>query len=287
MKTKPFLLATAGSTVDGRTIDDKMLQEMASSYNPKTYGARLNIEHIRGVSGDKPFRAYGDVLELSTAQVDVDFNGKTEPRLGLFGVFDVTDDAKALNDASQKVYPSIEIEPNFAGKGFAYLMGCALTDSPAAIATDRLAFNRHQPGLIVLARGSEGQPSDAATLEFAGEAEGAAGEGFLKKFGAMLDGFSAKFGAASKDDEQQAPAGAAGAAAAAFDFAQMRPMFEDLGKTFAASIDNLRTEFRAESDALGLKVAALDTKFEATPASTYSARPPAAGANGNATRTDC
>ncbi|PTR05019.1 capsid scaffolding serine peptidase GPO, partial [Novosphingobium sp. GV055] len=38
MKTKPFLLATAGSTVDGRTIDDAMLQQIASSYDPKTYG---------------------------------------------------------------------------------------------------------------------------------------------------------------------------------------------------------------------------------------------------------
>lgn len=56
-RTKPFLLATAGSTVDGRTIDDKMIAEMASSYDPKTYGARLNIEHIRGITGDKPFRS--------------------------------------------------------------------------------------------------------------------------------------------------------------------------------------------------------------------------------------
>ena len=90
MKTKPFLLATAGSTVDGRAIDDNLLKEMASSYDPKTYGARLNIEHIRGISGDKPFRSYGDVLELSTAEVDVNFNGKTEKRLGLFGTFEVT-----------------------------------------------------------------------------------------------------------------------------------------------------------------------------------------------------
>jgi hypothetical protein len=36
MKTKPFLLATAGSTVDGRVIDEKMLKEMADSYEPKT-----------------------------------------------------------------------------------------------------------------------------------------------------------------------------------------------------------------------------------------------------------
>jgi hypothetical protein len=77
MKTKPFLLATAGSTVDGRTIDDAMLQQIASSYDPKTYGARLNIEHIRGVTGE-PFRAYGDVVELSIGKSEVNFNGKKE-----------------------------------------------------------------------------------------------------------------------------------------------------------------------------------------------------------------
>ena len=75
--TKPFLLATAGSTVDGRTIEDKQLKELASSYDPKTYGARVNIEHIRGVSGSAPFIAYGDLLALTTGEVDVNFNGKT------------------------------------------------------------------------------------------------------------------------------------------------------------------------------------------------------------------
>jgi hypothetical protein len=161
MKTKPFLLATAGSTVDGRTIDDAMLEQMVSSYNPKTYGARLNIEHVRGMTGDGPFRAFGDVLELSLGTVEVDFNGKKEQRTALFGTFDVTEDARKLNQAGQKVYPSIEIEPNFAGKGFAYLMGCALTDSPASIATQRLQFNRSLPGTLTVAG------EEAALLEFA------------------------------------------------------------------------------------------------------------------------
>ena len=43
MKTKRFLLATAGSTVDGRTIEPQQLTEMAKSYDPETYAARLNI----------------------------------------------------------------------------------------------------------------------------------------------------------------------------------------------------------------------------------------------------
>jgi hypothetical protein len=164
MKTKPFLLATAGSTVDGRTIDDAMIDQMVSSYNPRTFGARLNIEHVRGMAPDGPFRAYGDVLELSAGTVEVDFNGQKEQRKALFGTFDVTEEARKLNESGQKVYPSIEIEPNFAGKGFAYLMGCALTDSPASIATQRLQFNRSLPGTLTLAG------ENAAPLEFAEDA---------------------------------------------------------------------------------------------------------------------
>ena len=284
MKTKPFLLATAGSTVDGRVIDDKMLQEMAASYDPKTYGARLNIEHVRGISGQAPFRAYGDVLELSTAEVDVNFNGQTEKRLGLYGTFDVTEEAKSLNDSSQKVFPSIEIEPNFGGKGFAYLMGCALTDSPASIATERLAFNRHLPGTIVLSRGADGQPEGALDLEFAAASEPAA-DGFLGKLGLLLDGFSAKFTPAPakiadpKADDK--------APVAVFDFTLMRPLFEELGTAFSTSMEGLRSEVRGEIDGLGMKLKKVEDTFETTPANLYTPRPAAAGANGKFAKTDC
>ena len=91
-----------------------------------------------------------------------------EKRLGLFGVFDVDDSAKQLNDAGQKVYPSIEINPNFGDKGFAYCMGVALTDSPAAIGTEKMLFNRSLPGTIKLTAGDSG--IDAAMLEFADKA---------------------------------------------------------------------------------------------------------------------
>lgn len=275
MKTKSFLLATAGATVDGRTIDEAMLQEMADSYDPKTYGARLNIEHIRGATGQLPFRAFGDVLSLSTAEVDVNFNGKPEKRLGLYGTFDVTDDAKALNDASQKVYPSIEIEPNFAGKGFAYLMGCALTDSPASIATDRLEFNRQMPGTIHLSR------DESALLEFedeTGVTEG--GTAFLGQFKSLLDGFAAKF---TKSDPTPAPKPKEGEdAATAFDFTQLSPLLEQLGQTFAASIDGLRSELRTEVDQLGIKFAKLEKaakEDEGTPVTSFRKRPQS---NGNA-----
>ena len=275
MKTKPFLLATAGSTVDGRTIDARDLEQMASSYNPKTYGARVNIEHIRGISGQAPFNAYGDVLELTVGDVEVDFNGKTEKRKGLFGVLDVTDNAKALNDASQKVYPSIEILDNFAGKGFAYLGGVALTDSPAAIATDRLKFNRTLPGSINLAG------ETAATLEFA--EEGAATEsakGLLDAMKGMLDKFTASF-APSPKQEDKPETKPEGQQPATLDFAALRPMFEQIGQTFASAVDGLRQELRTEADAQALKIKKLEDTQEGTPAPHFQRRPISDGSTGH------
>lgn len=280
MKTKPFLLATAGSTVDGREIDAKMLEEMASSYDPATYCARLNIEHIRGLSGEGPFRAYGDIVSLSTGEVDVNFNGKTEKRTALYGVLDVTDDAKKLTDAGQKLYPSIEIEPNFAGKGFAYCMGTALTDSPASIATERLKFNRHMPGTIRLSRDT------AAALECEdddGITDG--GSAFLGSFKAMLDGFAAKFGAPRTDpvapSPSPAPIPAPAPVAPADAFAQLRPVIEDMGTAFVTAINDLRTEFRAEQDRIAVKIHAIEQHREDTPSDAYRRRPVADGGAGN------
>ena len=269
MKTKPFLLATAGATVDNRSIDEKLLKEMASSYDPKTYGARLNIEHIRGISGDKPFRAYGDVVEVSTAEVDVNFNGKIEKRLGLFGVFDVTDDAKALNDAGPKVYPSIEIEDNFAGKGFAYLMGVALTDSPASIATGRLQFNRQAPGMIHLTR------DESAPLEMADAKPGDDAPAWMSKFGAMLDGFAAKFGVQKPEEKPDIKPD--DKPAAPFDFSAFKSLFEELSKGVTGEIGAIRTELRNEVDGLALQFKKLSDEQEEKPAATYHRRPPSDG----------
>ncbi|MAC59055.1 MAG: hypothetical protein CMH85_12445 [Novosphingobium sp.] len=278
MKTKPFLLATAGSTVDGRTIDEKMLKEMASSYDPKTYGARCNIEHIRGISGEKPFRAYGDVLELSTAEVEVNFNGQPEKRLGLYGVFDVTDDAKALNDAGQKVYPSIEIDDNFGGKGFAYLMGCAFTDSPASIATDRLKFNRQMPGTIHFSR------DESAPLELVDENGETTedGKAFLASMKSMFDGFAARF-APKEPEKPKADPGSdpAGEKPAAFNVADLAPLFEQLTETVAGQIGSLRTEFREDVDALAVQFKRLETEREETPAGSHQQRPRSDGNAGN------
>ncbi len=139
-QSKFFRVAVEGATADGRTIERQQLVEMAASYNPATYGARVNMEHIRGVTADKPFRALGDVTALKTEEVELDLDGKKVKKLALFAQITPNEDLLAINAVDQKKYSSIEINPNFAGTGKAYLMGLAVTDSPASLGTEMLQF---------------------------------------------------------------------------------------------------------------------------------------------------
>lgn len=288
MKTKRFLLATSGATVDGRTIDAEHLRQIAKSYDPKVYSARLNIEHIRGISGEGPFRAYGDVLSVEVEDITVDFNGKPEQRVALYGVFDVTEDAKALNDAGQKLYPSIEIHPNFADKGYAYLMGCALTDSPASIATERLQFTSQLSAAVPgIQRFSREDKADAALLEF-DIASTPETTGLLSGLKGILDGFADRF--APKGDPAPEPKASPADPAAApqgFSADDLRTVFTELATSIDKSINALRQETRETTDALEVKLSKLQHHEETTAPQTYRARPESAGTNGNHARTDC
>ena len=79
--SKFFRVAVEGATADGRTIERQQLVEMAASYNRETYAARVNMEHIRGITADPPFRALGDVIALKTEEVTLNIAGKDEKRL--------------------------------------------------------------------------------------------------------------------------------------------------------------------------------------------------------------
>ncbi|GHC17674.1 phage capsid scaffolding protein [Kushneria pakistanensis] len=127
-------IATEGATTDGRKIERKWLEQMAANFNPEKYGCRINLEHIKGILPDSPFKAYGDVVGLKTEEND-------EGKLQLFADLDPTDELKAMNKARQKVYTSMEIEPDFSDTGEAYLVGLAVTDSPASLGTSMLKFS--------------------------------------------------------------------------------------------------------------------------------------------------
>lgn len=136
-KSKWFVVATEGATTDGRTINRSWIEQMAANYDPKTYGARVNLEHFkfRLLWKDEPHsKCYGDVIALKTEETE-------EGKLQLLAQIDPTDDLIALNKDRQKIYTSIECDPNFADTGEAYLVGLAVTDSPASLGTEMLQFS--------------------------------------------------------------------------------------------------------------------------------------------------
>ncbi|MBA8534116.1 GPO family capsid scaffolding protein [Escherichia coli] len=139
--SKFFRIGVEGDTCDGRIISGNDIQEMAESFDPRVYGCRINLEHIRGLFPDGDFKRLGDVVELKAEIIDDDsaLNGKW----ALFARITPTDNLIAMNKKLQKVYTSMEIQPNFANTGKCYLVGLAVTDDPASLGTEYLEFCRN------------------------------------------------------------------------------------------------------------------------------------------------
>ncbi|HAT3957361.1 TPA: GPO family capsid scaffolding protein [Citrobacter freundii] len=141
-KVSKFIrIGVEGDTCDGRIISASDIQEMADTFDPRVYGCRINLEHIKSVLPDSPFKRYGDVVELKAEKIEDDsaLNGK----LALFAKISPSDDLVAMNKALQKVYTSMEIAPNFSNSGKCYLVGLAVTDDPASLGTEYLEFCRN------------------------------------------------------------------------------------------------------------------------------------------------
>lgn len=130
--SKWFRVATAGATVDGRSISAEAIQQMAKNFDPAKYGARVWLEHLRGLMPSSPFAALGDVRALKAEEQD----GK----MRLFAQIDPTPQLIEINKARQKIYTSIELDPRFADTGEAYMVGLAVTDTPASLGTEALQF---------------------------------------------------------------------------------------------------------------------------------------------------
>ena len=136
-RSKWTRIAVEGATTDGRQIDRNWIEDMAAQYSPNTYGARINCEHIKWAWPGGEFGSYGDVLALKAEEVEI--NGTK--KLALFAQLEPNDALLALNKAGQKVYTSIEVQPKFADTGKAYLVGLAITDTPASLGTEALSFS--------------------------------------------------------------------------------------------------------------------------------------------------
>ncbi|HAV9724037.1 TPA: GPO family capsid scaffolding protein [Escherichia coli] len=165
--SKWFRIGVEGDTCDGRVISATDIQDMADGFDPRVYGCRINLEHIRSVIPDSPFCRYGDVTEVK-AQVIADdsaLNGK----LALFGKIAPLDNLLAMLAKGQKVYTSMEIRPNFANTGKCHLIGLAVTDDPASLGTEYLQFcSRVQQNPLA---GKKDQPGDLFSVATLAELE--------------------------------------------------------------------------------------------------------------------
>ncbi|MEH4266380.1 GPO family capsid scaffolding protein [Klebsiella aerogenes] len=137
-KSKFQHVCVEGATTDGRHINRQDIQDIADTYDPKLFNARVNLEHISGILPDGPFKAYGDVTAVKAEEIQ---DGPLKGKLALKAQIDATDDLVEMNRARQKVHTSIEFHPNFAKTGKSYLTGLAVTDNPASLGTEILQFS--------------------------------------------------------------------------------------------------------------------------------------------------
>ena len=187
MPSKFFRVATEGATTDGREIQRSWIEQMAKNFNREKYGARVWLEHMRGMLPESAFAALGDVLAVEARPVE-------DGKLALFAQIEALPALVAMNKAKQKIYTSIEVDPNFAKSGEAYLTGLAVTDSPASLGTEVLKFAAGNPDASPFKgkKHSEGALFSAAVeteLGLEGDAESIAST-LINKFSDLLKNLS-------------------------------------------------------------------------------------------------
>ncbi|MBY4887654.1 GPO family capsid scaffolding protein [Pantoea sp. DY-15] len=278
-KAKRFRIAVQGATTDGREISRDWISQMAKNYDPTVYGARVNMEHIKGYAADSTFRRFGDVTKVEAEEIT---EGPLAGKLALFGYIDPTPELVELTKARQKVYTSIEVNPKFSDTGEAYLIGLAVTDDPASLGTEYLSFSATAKASPLASRKQDKEnlftAAEETLIEFYDEAD--AGPSLLSR---VKELFTRK---EKTDDERFSDVSAAVTAVAE----QVQKNGEThsqqvaaLDKTFSDRIAVLELEAGKDREAL--------STLQETLAKTdggFNRRPPATGGdNKGSVQTDC
>ncbi len=289
-KTRWFTVATEGQTTDGRNILRAWLEQIAETYNRDTYGARIWMEHIRGVVPESPFRAYGDVLAVRTQE-----NGAG--KLELQAQLDPTPELVAMTKARQKIYTSIEIQEDFASTGKCGLIGLAVTDSPSSLGTTILEFAAKNPAANPLASRKQSPDnlfSSAIETALNFNAATPAPDETASAFQAIGAFFRALLPGQSQQAPQHTPQEPATAAFSAADvdsavraFGALEKAFKQTKDSLAQSVSQLAAEVQEfkKSAASAQDLAELRADLDKTPGN-FKQRPQASGGAGRV-QTDC
>lgn len=267
--SKWFRVFTEGHTTDGRTILASWIKDIVDTFDPKKYGARVWLEHIRGVLPDSPFGAYGDVTAVKSDTVD----GK----LTLFAKIEPTAELIAMNKKKQKLYTSVEIDPDFAKSGKCYLTGLAVTDSPASLGTDMLEFSAKAEVNPLASRKQRPENLFTAAVEFELELEEEQEDKptVFSKVTALLGQFKKQQTTDTADIHQALEA--------------IANEFANAEQQFSAALDEATSgqeKLQQDLTELQNQFAELKTKLEQEEDPTKFRRSPAAGGD-NIEKTDC
>ena len=268
---KKFRVAVSGNTVDGREIQPQHLRDAAANYSPEVYGARVNIEHYLSMFPGSDFGAMGDVVALSTEDIT---EGPLAGRTALYAEIEPSDRMVQMTNKRQKVYSSIELHPQFALNGKAYVVGLAMTDTPASLGTDRLKFAAQQRASVMAFNNQQGEAPmftealEAEVIELAAQRSDEGKQWFNRVMGIL--------GKGQKTDDQR--------------FGQVHQAVEavaqsqvDLGEQFSTA-EQERQQDKATIQKLTTDLAALRQQLEGTDGN-FSQRP-AAGGGANAQLAD-
>ncbi|HCJ98933.1 MAG TPA: phage capsid protein [Serratia grimesii] len=262
---KKFRVMTSGVTVDGRKVTREQIHAMAASYNPSLYGARVNIEHYLSPFPGSDFCAMGDVAALSAEDIS---EGPLAGEASLFAEIEPTARMKAMTDDGKKIFSSVEIHPQFPTTNGPYLVGLAMTDTPASLGTDKLKFAAEKRGEVM-----RFSAADAETTMFTNAFEAELVQADQERSTSGSEWFSRVMGILGKgkktDDER---------------FSQVHQAVEvvaqsqaDLSDQFGSAEQTAASNKQA-IEKLTTDLAALQQKVEGTDGN-YSRRPPASGGN--------
>lgn len=260
---KKFRVAVSGNTVDGREIQPQHLRDAAANYSPEVYGARVNIEHYLSMFPGSDFGAMGDVVALSTEDIT---DGPLAGRTALYAEIEPSDRMVQMTNKGQKVYSSIELHPQFALNGKAYVVGLAMTDTPASLGTDRLKFAAQQRASVMAFNNQQGETPmftealEAEVIELTAQRSDEGKQWFNRVMGIL--------GKGQKTDDQR--------------FGQVHQAVEavaqsqvDLGEQFSTA-EQERQQDKAAIQKLTTELAALRQQLEGTDGN-FSQRPAAGG----------
>lgn len=263
---KKFRVAVSGNTVDGREIQPQHLRDAAANYSQEVYGARVNIEHYLSTYPGSDFGAMGDVAALSTEDIT---EGPLAGRTALYAEIEPSDRMVQMTNKGEKVYSSIELHPQFALNGKAYVVGLAMTDTPASLGTERLKFAAQHRASVLAFNNQQAEPPmfteaiEAEVIELTTQRSDEGAKWYSRVTGIISKG--------QKTDDQR--------------FSQMHQVVEAVAQSQSDQLDRFSTieqerqQDKAAIQKLTTDLAALRQQLEGTDGNFSQRQPANGGAN--------